>query len=98
MPKVSSINRMVTFRPGKGIARKYHNVQNMSRMQASFAGLEAVLAAYNLRFGSLFLTLFTGGLAALFAKRAIDYHNMKVDLWDRYQEIVERAKKIYTQK
>ena len=98
MSRISPITRMVTFRPGKSIARTYHNVQNMSRIQASFAGLEAILTAHNMRFGNLFVTLFTGGLTALFAKRAIDYHNMKVDLWDKYQEIVERAKKIYTQK
>ena len=98
MTRISAINRATHFRRGKGIARAYHNVENMSRMQTGFAGFELFLTAINAAQKNLFTSLILGGFTAFFAKRAIHYHNIKVDLWDSYQEIVDRAKKIYKNK
>ena len=92
--KIQAINRATQLRKGKSVVRTYHNCQNMSRVYTAFAGLELVLALGAANLKQTFNTILTTGLTMLFTKKAVDFHNLKVDLWYRYQEVVARAQSI----
>jgi len=91
----NSIYRSTHIRSGRGISRTYHNLKNMSRYEAGIASIEMLLAMDAARNRWLFNTVFIGGLTMYFAKKAVDFHNLRVDLYEYYQPIVDRAKRIY---
>ena len=83
------------MRKGSGISRIYHNLKNMSRFQAGVATIEMLLAMNAASHRRLFNTVFIGSLTMYFAKKAVDFHNLRADLHEFYQPIVDRAKQIY---
>lgn len=91
----NSIYRSTHIRSGCGISRTYHNLKNMSRFEAGVASIEMLLAMNAASHRRLFNTVFIGGLTMYFAKKAVDFHNLSVDLYEYYQPIVERAQQIY---
>ena len=91
----SSLYIKTHLRQGMGISRVYHNVKNLSKLNAAVAGLDLLLALQAVRNSWTFNTFLITGLTLYFSKRAVDYHNMSIDLIEHYQPIVDRAKQIY---
>ena len=91
----NSIYRSTHMRKGGGISRIYHNVKNMSRLEAGVASIQMLLALSAAKHHNLFNTIVIGGLTMFFTKKAVDFHNMRANLYEYYQPIVDRAKQIY---
>lgn len=99
MSKVTSIKnsiyRSTHIRKGSGISRTYHNVKNMSRFELGVASIEMLLAMNAAKNQHLFNTIFIGGLTMYFIRKAEKFYNMKLEIREPYQKIVDRAKQIY---
>ncbi len=91
----NSIYRATHVRQGNGISRVYHNAKNASVIEAGFATIGMLFAMNFARKQNLFGTLVVGGLTMYFAKKAVDFHNLRAELHEYYQPIVDRAKQIY---
>jgi hypothetical protein len=91
----NSVYRATHVRQGSGVSRVYHNAKNASFIQAGFASIEMLFAMNFAQKHNLFGTLLVGGLTMYFTKKAVRFHNMRADLHEYYQSIVDRAKRIY---
>lgn len=91
----NSIYRATHVRQGNGISRVYHNAKNASVIEAGFATIEMLFAMNFARKQNLFGTLVVGGLTMYFVKKAVMFRDMRANLHDAYQSIVDRAKQIY---
>ncbi|MBE7703164.1 MAG: hypothetical protein E7Z89_03840 [Cyanobacteria bacterium SIG28] len=95
MLKIGALTRNLSLRRGNGIARKYYNAKNMRNMETSFAATEFLLSAGAASKKDLPLLLLTAGLGVYFSQKANKYNETKLELQEKYQEIVDRAKQIY---
>ena len=95
MLKIDALKRNMYFRRGNGVARKYHNAKNMRNMENTFAATEFLLSAGAASRRDLSLLLLTAGLGIYFSQKANKFNERKLDLQEKYNEIVDRAKQIY---
>ena len=91
----NSIYRSTHMRNGNGISRCYHNVKNMSRFETGMTAIELLFTLNAVKNRNWFNTAIIGALTLYFSKKAVDFHNISVDLYPFYQKIVDRAKQIY---
>ena len=91
----NSIYRSTHMRKGNGISRMYHNLKNMTRLNAGGASIEMLLAMNAASGQRLFNTIFIGALTMYFVKKAKDYYVLKEALKEYYQPILDRARQIY---
>jgi hypothetical protein len=91
----SSICRTTNLRKGSGISRLYHNSKIISRRCNTMAGVDALLAFMGAHNKSWFLTILLTLTMWSLAKKGEEFRNIKLELQEYYQPIVDRAKKIY---
>ena len=83
------------IRLGNGIARQYKNAKIRRRFFVAQSGLSTCAAAIGIKESVPQGTVIFSGATALFLSMAKKYHNTVKSLEPAYQQIVQRANKIF---